>query len=339
MRMALFLIAIFLSCLAAHALEMHIAPIMFVNETEGHNRNTGRVQSELLAVLRTVETGINLQFVSLKDNNINPPVSLTDAMTLCRNEHAEYLLYGYVTKRTHNFIMEVRLFEYSNRNVVQSFFGMDDPEHYDRLIEDITKKILLYIEDRFNLEILTERKKITRLEIPVMIGYWTPMDKDWVEVMLGTVAVGSGLVFIPSDNIWVVRGMPCYLSTGLEVKYRLGVGNPDNYKAYNHTLYLMTPLRLHIVLMEQHQVFIGLGCVYFLEFFRMADNYSDMETHVYNNMGLHIGFGYRFMLNQTLAIFFRNDFDFLFNKHTLVTYSPVIGLAIQVYEKEIRKKW
>jgi hypothetical protein len=56
-------------------------------------------------------------------------------------------------------------------------------------------------------------------------------------------------------------------------------------------------------------------------------------------MGLNLALGYRFELSERIALFFRNDFDFLFNEKMLVTYAPVIGLDIQVYAKEIQKKW
>jgi TolB-like protein len=339
MRMAVVLIVSLFSAAAVSALDIYVAPILYVDETADNSRNTSKVQGELIAALRAVETGVMLQFDSLKDNEINPPVSLSDAVTVCRNEQIEYLLYGYVTRRTNNVLVELRLFEYSSRVVMKTFFGMDDPEHYERLIEDMTMKILKYIGEKFNLEIIPERINVTQLKIPVIVGYWTPIGGDWVSVMLGTVAAGSGLVLIPTDNLFMIKGMPCYLSTGLEIKYRLGVGNVDEYEAYNHTLYMMMPLRLHVSLTPRHQVYMGLGYIYFLEFFSFADKYDDSGDYIYNNMGLNISIGYQFHINRILSIFFRNDFDFLFNEHSLITYSPSLGLDIKVYEREIKKRW
>jgi hypothetical protein len=172
-----------------------------------------------------------------------------------------------------------------------------------------------------------------------MAGYWTPMDGSWVDVMLGTVTAGTGFMFIPSDNVFLLRGMPCFFSTGLEAKYRLGVGNPARYEAYKHTLYLTMPVRFHISLTPQHQLFASLGYVYFFEFFAMTEKYSDSQTHIFYNMGVHAGFGYRFVLNRTLSLFFRNDFDFLINERPLITYAPTLGLDIQIYGKEKVRKW
>jgi hypothetical protein len=339
MRAIAFLMMVFLSA-AMPALEIYVAPVLYVDETGENVRDTGRrVQAELLAELRSVETGVALQFGRLRDNVVNPPVSLFDAVTVCRDEHVEYLLYGYVGRRVYNLTAEVRLFEYSSRTVVQTFYGTDDLEHHDRLIRDIASKILQYVRETFKLDIVPERVEMTQLSVPVAVGYWTSMDGDWIRVMLGTVTVGTGLDFTPTDNIWIIRGMPWYLSVGLEVKYRLGVGNPERYESYNHTVYLTMPVRLHIVFERRHEIFAGLGFTYFLEFFSIADKYADLQTYVYNNMGLSTGFGYRFAAGRTLSVFFRNDFDFLFNEHPLITYSPTIGLDIRVYEKQIQRKW
>jgi TolB-like protein len=330
---ALFLIA------GLSAMDIYVAPVLYVDETADNTRNTNKVQHELITALRTAETGVNLQFDLLKKNDVNPPVSLFDAMTVCQNERIEYLLYGYVTKRTHNVSVEIRLYEYSSRVIIQSFFGMDDNEHYDRLIEDIAMKVLDCVRERFNLDIILKRPSITRLMIPVIVGYWTPLENDWIRVMLGTVSAGTGLTLIPTDNLFMIRGTALYLSIGLEVKYRLGIGNPSRYEVRNHTLYMMMPLRLHISLTSRHQIYTGLGYVYFLEFFSFADKYDDVNNYMYNNMGVNAGIGYRFQMTPNLSIFFRNDFDFLFNERSLITYSPMIGLDIQIYNKEIKKRW
>lgn len=325
--------------MAAFGLEIYVAPLLYIDETAEFSRNTEMVQSDLLTALWAVETGVVLQFDSLNDNRINPPQSLTDAVTVCRNERIEYLLYGYITRREHNVQAEIRLFDYANRQIKQSFFGMDDNTHYDRLINDIAFKIIVFIQETFNLDIIREYSGMTRLTIPVSVGYWTSMEKDWVDVMLGTVAAGTGLEFIPKDNLFVSRGKLYYISTGIDIKYRLGIGNPMRYEAYNNTLYFTMPVRLHVSLTRQHEMFLGLGFVYFLELFSMADKYEKSVNYIFNNMGLNISFGYRFAFNRTISIFFRNDFDFLFNERSLITYAPMIGMNICIYEKRAKQEW
>ena len=325
--------------MAAFSLSIYISPLLYVDETGLSNRESHTVQSDLLSALWAVETGV-VQFRRLRDNRINPPISLTDAAAVSRHEKVDYLLYGYVLRRTHNVQMEIRLFDAERRQVVQNFFSMDDSDNYYRMMEDMAFKIIVYLSDIFDLGIIPRRVGTTRISIPLAVGYWTPMQSRWTEVMLGTVAAGTGFYLIPNDNMFTIRGMRSYLSLGLEINYRFGVGDPSGHEAVKHTLYISIPLRLNIVFAGQHEVFAGLGVVNFFEIFLMADRHDDMQTHIFNNMGMNINIGYRFALTESFSIFFRNNFDFLFNEQTLITYSPVIGVNIQIFSRELRnRRW
>jgi len=337
-KTAVFIFIIFIPS-SINALDVYIAPLLYVDETAENTNDTVRLQADLLGALWAVETGVILQFKKLNDNGINPPESRLDALTVCRNEQINYLLYGFVAKKAYNLQAEIRLFDYENRVVIQSFYASDTHENYNRLIEDIAGKILDYIDKTFKLDIKIEKKEITRLELPLFISYWTPMDGSWTEVMLGAVNTGASLMFIPTDSLFTILGKTFFLATGLEIKYRLGIGNPARYESFNNTFYFTIPVYLNMLLAERHRIFIGLGYTYFLEIFSITDKYQASKTHVYNNMGIYAGFGYMFAISKKAALLFRSDFDFLFNDHPLVTYSPTVGVNIQMYEKEITKKW
>jgi len=332
-------LALFLISNSLFAMDVYVAPILHVDETQESNRGANTTQADLLQALQRTETGVVLRFSSVRDSRINPPQSLTDAVSVCRNEQINYLLYGYVTRRSHSVQMEIRLFDFENRSVMQAFFGMDDSGNYERLVSDIARKIIEYIASVFNLESLLDRIEHTRLSIPLSTGYWTPIQSDWIDVMFGTVSATTGLNFTPTDNLFTIKGVSWYLSTGLNVKYRLGLGNKERYEAYIHTLYLTLPLELSTRLTRQHELFYGLGFVYFLDFFIMADKYSESKTHFYYNFGFNANFGYRFNVNNIVSLFFRNDFDFLFNENNLFTYSPSIGVSFHIFTREVRNRW
>jgi hypothetical protein len=319
-------------------LEVYAAPILYINEAEGA-AGPGSIQEDLVAALGAVETGMDLRFARLRDSRINPPESVVDAVEVCRREQIDYLLYGYLTGRAYNYQAEIRLFDYESRQVRQVFYGMDDNAHYDRLIKELTGKIQAYIADTFHLRITSEDSAYTRLLIPGAASYWTPASSDWTRLMIGTVNVVSGITVIPSDRLFVLRGFPFYISSGLDIGYRLGIGHPEGYEAYDHSLYFNMPMLLHMAAGDRHHVFAGLGFVYFLDFLNMTRKYSDSKTFVYNNMGMNVSFGYRFFPKKNLALFFRNDFTLQFAGKVLFSYSPLIGLEFQIYEKEIWKKW
>ena len=324
---------------SAFGAEFHVAPILFVDETRDFDRSTTRAQNDLLESLWSRETGVVVRFSRLADNRINPPQSLTDAVTVCRNERLEYLLYGYVTRKDHSVQMEIRLFDYENRRVMRSFFGMDDGENYERMVDDMSFKILDYIGSTFNLELIPQRPQKFHVSVPAFLGYWTPMQKEWTDVMFGTVTAASGVEFVPTDNLFTLFGFTFFLATGLEIRYRLGIGDTSRYEAYDNTICFTVPVRLNAVLTERHGVFFGTGFVYFLEIFTVADKYADSKTDVYANTGMNVCFGYSFLFNDKITFFFRNDFDFLFNEKSLVSYSPSIGVNIRIHSDEVKRRW
>lgn len=325
--------------MAVFGIDVYIAPILYVDETEDYDSDTIMVQTDLLSVLWEVETGTVLQFGRLRDNRINPPQSLTEVVAVCRDEQIEYLLYGYVTRNAHSLRMEVRMFDYAGRNVLQSFFAMDDSSNYNRLIQNIAEKIVVFIGETFNLEIVPDRPGITRVLIPASAGYWIPMSENWFNVVTGIFVVGSGVEFIPTDRLFLIRGKAYYLSTGLDIKYRFGLGDPNRYDASYHTLYITLPVKLNVTLARQHHLFMGAGFVYFLEIFSITEKYDESHRYIFNNIGFNLNIGYKFSLTDRLSIFFKNDFDFLVNENWLVTYSPAIGVNFQVYAREVKKKW
>jgi hypothetical protein len=321
------------------ALEVYAAPILHIDEAGGNNGGRGSMQEDILEALGAIETGMDLRFIKIRNSRINPPESVVDAVEVCRSEGVDFLLYGYLTKRAYNYQAEIRLFDYENRQVRQVFYGMDDSGHYDRLVKELTVKIVEYIAEVFHLRIVEEEPAFTRMFIPGGVGYWTPASSDWTRRMIGTVNISSGIAVMPSDRIFVLHGFPFYISTGLDVAYRLGVGHPARYDAYDHSLYFNLPVFLHAALRDRHHVFAGLGFIYFLDFLNITQKYSDSEIFFYNNTGMSITFGYRFFLKKALVLFFRSDFDLQFAGKVLFSYSPLIGLEFQIYEKEIWKRW
>jgi hypothetical protein len=280
-----------------------------------------------------------MRFVRVRRGRIHPPESVADAVEVCREEGADYLLYGYVVERAYNYQAEVRLFDYGSRRVRQVFYGMDDGGHYERLVKELAGKILGYMAETFHLSVAGEEAGFTRIFIPVAAGYWTPASSGWARRMVGTFNIVSGVAVIPSDRVWVAHGYTFYLSAGLEAGYRLGVGHPERYEAYDHSLYVNLPVVLHMALKDRHHVYGGLGFVYFVDFLNMTQKYAGSETFVYNNTGVSISFGYRFFLKRELVLCIRSEFALQFSGKVLFSYAPFMGLEFQVYEKEIWEKW
>ena len=322
-----------------YSLDIFVAPVMHIDESENLQRNTVMVQGDLLRSLRQAEAGMELNFFALSDKRINPPVSITEAVSVCRNERADYLLYGYITKKTYTVEAEIRLFDYGERSIRQVFYSMDDSKNYERVISDLSAKIHAYISKTFNLNILTDSPSYAHLALPVGAGYWTPMSPQWTSLMIGTVKGNTGFTLIPNDRCFTVMGKAFYFSLGLELAYRLGLNKPDVYKAWYHSMIFSFPVRMHMGLWERHQVYIGAAFNYFVDILDAALKYREKENLVYNNPGFNLRFGYQFILTPKLVLYFNNSFDFLFIEKPLIAYSPGLGAEIRFYSKELKQKW
>jgi hypothetical protein len=225
------------------------------------------------------------------------------------------------------------------REIRISFYAMDDAGHYERMLTDLALKIVAYFNDTFKLEILPQKEEYMHIYIPVALGYWTPVGNDWHNLLIGITALHGGIKFIPNDNLAVIYGRRTYLSTGLELSYRLGVGSDASYKSFYHDVLMTIPLRFHTRLAERHEVFCSVGFLYALDFLSVTQKYESSDIKVYGNLGFSLGLGYTFRFDERLNFFFENTVDFQFMDNPIISYSPKIGIEMKIFTKEIQRKW
>jgi hypothetical protein len=293
----------------------------------------------LFRKLQGVETGTELVFSLVSGRGTNPPQSLSEAIRVCQNEHANYLLYGFISYRDYTIYSEIKFLSYEQRAVTHVFYAVDDLDNLDRLIEDLTIKILSFIEDSFNLQILEKESRYTEWWLPGSLGYWTPIGHDWTKLIIGTGLFNGGIRFVPTDRLFVWKGMAFYLSAGFEVSYQFGLGNPDRYKAYDHILSGHIPIRMHMKLNEQHSVSFGAGFLYTFDLLQMEAPYEDSALTPYRAMGISGILGYEFKLRDTISLIFDNQAEVHFYERPIFTYSPRIGVSYRFSSREVVKKW
>jgi hypothetical protein len=321
------------------ALPIHLAPISYVDETQDRVDQSSSVQSELLAGLRAVPTGTALQFFSVRNSVILSPQSLLEAARICRAENLEYLLYGYVAKKDYTVTAEIKLFEAASGRVLQVFYSADDHAHYERMIRDVAGKILAYVIEEFRLEVLEKKTEYAHLSLPITLGYWTPLQAQWTDVLLGTAVLSGGITYIPTDNLFVEWGMPFYNSLSCELSYRFGIGNPDAYKAFDHSIAVMLPLRLHARLSESQNIFIGIGPLYAVDILQIQEKYKPAATKLYGVVGIAVSLGCGFKLDEAKSLIFDNIAEFRFYDTIMPVYSLRVGLDFRLMSEEVLRKW
>jgi hypothetical protein len=319
------------------ALEIMLAPLYLVDETEERVEAQNSLHRRLLTELSSTAAGIELRFYLTSESRYNPPQSVGDAITLCREERAEYLLYGFITRREHTVQGELRLLDYQNRTVITSFHAIENRGEEDELVAALAAKVLKYLGEHFHIELRDDPTAYMHLQIPLGIGYWLPTSISWIDLLIGIVRVHGGLQLIPKAPLFVSRGFDHYVSTELDVSYRLGRGN--QYEGWNHSFTISTPVLVHRVLTDRHEVFAGGGISYTIDLLEVKKPYESPATEMYSTFGIVITGGWIFLLKEQLFFYTEGRFDWRFYRTPMVSFAPSAGIIFRPYTQEVVKKW
>ena len=339
LNIAITIVFIFVLTGSLHAMDVYVAPFMYINEVDDIVDQQSDIHNDLYRELNKIETGIDLQFL-LTRSRMNPPQSVLDAVRVCRDERIDFLLYGYIAKRVYNYFAEIRLYDYEMRAVINNFYAVDDHDGYQRMLEDMALKIINYIDDEFNLDIIHEEPTYYELWFPFDVGYWTAIGREWTDLLLGVAAVSAGIDFIPTDQLFIMFGKSFYPSLGINVGYRFGMGNKEvAYEAAYHVFTVKGRGRFHVNLHPQHSVYTGIGVSYSLDTLQAHEHYLEVKDRLYNTVGVEAELGYQFKISPASAFTFGNIIEWRFFEPEMMSYSARIGVKWMFYSREVVKKW
>jgi len=322
------------------ALEVHIAPISYIDTIEERVFSRREIARDIVNGTENYLYGKNLFFREIKSREINAPVSLIDAVNVSRVERADYLLYGFVEKREHTYRAEIRLLDFEKRVIRRIFYSSDDIENYERLIGDLSYKIVSYFDSVFNLGVKEDVPGQMILSVPVSLGYWTYISSAWINTMTGTAAMSTGLDLITNNKALSGFSRATYIAWNLNIEYRYGIGKEDVELRDMRIITLSLPLRVHIEsLRNEDSVFFGLGLLYELDIANIEETYKGDKRSLYSHMGMLMTFGYKWKFNEKIRIGFDNIVTVGFQDKPMVSYSPRVTMLYQIYTKEIIDKW
>jgi hypothetical protein len=329
-----------LICLAPWTLcglEISVAPLYFIDEAAERAEARNSWGRRLLEALTAEAAGQELRFRSAESARYNPPQSVGDAIILCRSEQAEYLIYGFITRRERTVQGELRLLDYGRREVIATFYAMDGKEREEELVRDLAGKLFRYVQETYHIMIIPEAPAFTHFRFPVSLGYWFPAGKSWTPLLIGILRVDGGVQLIPSDNVFVWQGYAHYVSVGVDVSYRFGKGR--YYEAWNHSFTVSAPLELHRVFNGEHEGFAGFGLSYSLDLLNVKRPYEEPAVDVYGAAGLFVNAGWTFRFNGGIRLFTELRAEIRFYQEPMVSIAPSVGVLIQGYSREVVLEW
>ena len=334
MKQFLYFVIFFGIAAPVFSIEFTVAPLYFIDETIDQGRPQNDFQDRLLGELNKITASEQIRFNKAAALRYNPPQSVGDAIVLCRAERAEYLVYGFITRKEQTIQGELRLLDYEKRDVIVNIFAMDSKEKEDELIQDLAGKLLRFVKEAYNIQ--TEPDvTFVHVQIPLSLGYWLPADTYMKDLLFGIFRIDSGIQVIPWDKKFLFAD---YFSLGLTVSYQLGRGH--YYNAWDHNLTIGLPLTFYRKFSTRYEIFGGFGLLYSLDWLRVKKLYEDPVTETYSAMGLMFNVGWAFHFKEQWFFFIDTRLETLFFKSsTKIICSPSFGFIYRFYSREVLKKW
>ena len=320
-----------------YSLEFVVAPLVYIDESTDTINQRNNFHTQLVRELGRTETGIELRFRVADSARFSPPQSVGDAIVLARAERVDYLIYGFFTRREQTIQGTLRLLDYERREIIAHFYSMDSNEREDELIRDLAEKIYRFIQETYNIIIVPDPPAFTHIQFPLSLGYWQQINGNWIDLLFGLIKIEGGVQLIPSDYVFVINGYSHYFSLGVNLSYRIGIGN--QYEAWNHGFTVNSPILLHRKLNEQHEAYAGFGLMYSFDLLYIKRHYEDPSTELFGAAGLIASGGWIFKPRENLFIFAELRMELRFYDNPMLNISPSAGIILRSFTQEVIRKW
>ena len=319
------------------ATEIAVAPLS-VFDTEGNSITITENPSVIIYnnLEQTWFEGL-IHFIQIPENSYGIPSTVIDANKICVTENKDYLLYGYIKNNETNWYADIKLYCAQDKKIAQEYFASDDVTHYERLIKELTDKILSGIGELsgINPETINNSKfRPAELRIPLSAFYWTPIDNKWNDKILGIAGAATGLDFFPPIPKSTIRELKLDFSGSLNISWQYAINQQKTYPFFLNTISLIFPFYTHLYFNERNSIYAGIGLGYEIELINIRPKYEP-EQFIYQNIfSLETSIGYEFMINNLLNFHTGVAFNFHLIPDKRISVKPHIGLSFRVFKEK-----
>jgi hypothetical protein len=266
--------------------------------------------------------------------------SVVDAERRAAELGTGYVIYGYLKKSAGYWFMEGRIYDAGRKVVEYRFYGSDEEDQYERMIEAVGRNLRDYYYGKAGRPAgAGEEVKEFALRLPVGAGYWTYVNKGWVQSIVGVTEVRAGLEVFPELQLPVFHGKRHELSAGITADYRYGIGNPDRYAANMHAVQAGLPVTYYFELNEAHRVGVSVMPFYEADILEVVEKYEEAAAHVLSLGGVDIGVRYRYKVNERFTIDGELGAGIFFMKDTAPVVRATVGSTVTLVRREKRYSW
>ncbi len=327
-RLILCLLFLLCSLLQLHALDIYLAPVSIRNLTEDRVEkiDSGDFTGDLLKSIKITDHEGIAQIQSLSQG-ADSPEGYLEAARLCADRGITYLLFGFFTRTEIGWDCELRMYNHETRKIEILFLARDTADHYDRLVQELTRKILDYLYTDLGMSAYdpmpAPEKNI--FVLPLYLNYWTPAGGDWGETSTGIARLESGLLLTPVQPLFMRGDVPWEFQTGLTLAYSLAVNDADYESFILHSFRLNLPLTMSAGLAENQFIDLGGGLSMQFDLLFQDRLYYGAYSTFNTAAGCFLQLGYRYGLTDSWTIGVRSALEFAF--YSPVQAALVLGLS------------
>lgn len=319
--------------LSLYAEKISVAKIIVFDENSSKVESNKKMEKELIRKLNSYWFEGLISFELLNSSYYGDVYTVIDANKACDISDSLYLLYGFIQKNEKSWFANLKLYSRNEKKIVKEFFGSDDIDKYDRLLEDLSLKIIDGINEITGLDIKQKMEDETsnyKLYIPASLYYWNSIMGKWNNVLTGIAGVNAGIEFYPEQPVHVYDGKKYDWSFGLNINYAFGIGKNNSYPLNYHAVGLYSPILLHVYFNNKHTAYFGTGLFYEFEFMNVIKKYEDESFYYQNIFGLELIAGYEYIVNQKINLKTDVKVDFHVNDNSFISIKPSLGLNIKL---------
>ena len=243
-------------------------------------------------------------------------------------------MYGWIRKSEQTYEGEIRIFDGEGRKNIYTVYEKGGAEDYEAFIQNISRKVVRKLEELFYLPDRDENKTHSRINVQVEAGYWTFINKAWLQYLSGTVSAGGGVEVIPNDGAVLTKKMNLYFSIGCAADYRFGVSGKGAVKSYLHNVNIAGYMNTYLHFRNDHRIYGKMGVVYDFDILSYTDKYADTRVVNSGAVGIVAGLGYKYGISEKVKLVFESDFECIFYKKVMGKYKGTFGVEVEVFKKE-----